>query len=121
MKVITETVMGYPITGDYDINVWCDSEWHDQDRTVSVTFYPLRMGRGGYLETDTSVFYTLRISMWPRGPKQKAALSYVKNLVNSDGDMFDANNTDWWSNECVLINAPEIITDFVATLPRGEK
>jgi hypothetical protein len=121
MKLITETVIDYPITGDYDINVWCENSWDDADRTVSLTFYPLRMGRKGYLETDTSVFHTLRISLWPRGPKQKAALSYIQNLVNSDGDVFDAEYTDWWSNECALVDAPELITDFVATLPRGEK
>jgi hypothetical protein len=117
MKLIEETVAEYPATMDYDINIWCDSEWDDMDRTVSLTFYPLYMGEDGNLHTDTSTFYTLRVSLWPRGPKQKAALSYLESLVNSDS-VFDANYTDWWSNECILDDAPELIKQFQASLPR---
>jgi hypothetical protein len=115
---IEDTVVEYPATGDYDINVWVDSEWDDVDRTVSLTFYPLVMDDAmGYMVTDPSTFYTLRISLWPRGPKHKAALQYIIGLVNEE-DTFDANYTEWWSNECVLVNPPELIADFMATLPR---
>lgn len=117
MKLIEETVVEYPTTMPYDINVWCDSEWDNTDRTVALTFYPLYMGEDNNLHTDTSEFYTLRVSLWPRGPKQKAALSYLEALVNSDS-VFDANYTDWWSNECILDDAPELIKQFQASLPR---
>lgn len=117
MKLIEETVVEYPMTMQYDINVWCEHDWDDMDRTVSLTFYPLYTGKDGYLHTDTSEFYTLRVSLWPRGPKQKAALSYLQALVNSDS-VFDANYTDWWSNECILDDAPELIKEFQASLPR---
>jgi hypothetical protein len=118
MKTIEDTVVDYPITGQYDINVWCDSEWDNQDRTVSITFYPLIMDDAmKCLVTDTSEFYTLNISLWPRGPKQKAALKYITDLVNEE-DTFDGNYTDWWSNESVLVNAPSMIQEFLDRLPR---
>ena len=117
LSMIEDTVVEYPTTLEYDINVWCDHEWDDMDRTVALTFYPLYMGEDGNLHTDTSEFYTLRVSLWPRGPKHKAALSYLQALVNSDS-VFDAEYTDWWSNECILEDAPELIQEFRASLPR---
>jgi hypothetical protein len=120
MKMIEDTVVDYPTTGQYDINVWCDSAWDSHDRTVSITFYPLVMNDTmRVLVSDMSRFYTLRISMWPRGPKHKAALRYLIDLVNKE-DTFDPNYTEWWSNECVLVDPPELIADFMATLPRKE-
>jgi hypothetical protein len=118
MKLITEQVVQYPTTMEYDINVWCDSAWDDDNRVLSLTFYPLYKGEDGYFHIDTSEFYTLSVSLWPRGPKQKKALAYLHALVNSDS-VFDPEYTDWWSNECVLEDAPELITEFQATLPRG--
>lgn len=118
MKMIEDTVVDYPITGQYDINVWCDSEWDNQDRTVSITFYPLVLDEiDDCWVMDTTEFYTLSISLWPRGPKQKAALKYIVDLVNQE-DTFDGNYTDWWSNESVLVNAPSMIQEFLDRLPR---
>lgn len=105
-------------TTQYDVNVWCDSEWDNPDRTVSLTFYPLIMDDVMKCwVTDMSVFYTLRISLWPRGPKQKAALKYLIDLVDKE-DTFDAQYTEWWNSEDSLIDPPELIADFVAMLPR---
>ena len=118
MKIIEDTVVDYPITGQYDINVWCTSAWDDHDRTVSLTFYPLIMDDAiKCLVTDTSEFYTLRISLWPRGPRQRAALKYITDLVNKE-DVFDPSEMDWWSNESVLVNAPDMIQEFRDNLPR---
>ena len=119
MKItkITEKVVDYPITEEYDINVWCDTEWAENDRYVSLSFYPLWMTPDGYLTPDTSIDYTLRVSLNPRGPQQKKALAYITDLVNSD-DVFSAEYTDWWSNECVLKDAPKLIEQFRNSLPR---
>lgn len=117
LSMIEDTVVEYPATGDYDINVWVEDGWDNQRKYVSLTFYPLAMGPDGYLKIDTSVFHTLKIALWPRGPKHQAALSYIADLVNED-DVFDPRHTDWWSNECVLVNPPELIADFMVTLPR---
>ena len=118
---ITEHVMEYPVTGDYDINVWCDNDTeHPRGYwVVNLTFYPLVKGEE-YDTVDTSKYHTLTLSVVPRGPKTLDAMNYLKALVNSD-DVFDAEYTDWWSNECVLTDAPEIITNFVAMLPREER
>ena len=125
LAIIEEQVANYPDTGDYDVNIWCDNECEENDPIVSVTFYPLYRGKDGYLHTDTSVYYSLPISLNARGPKQRAALSYVTNLVNSDGGVlgsqFDREYTDWWSNVCVLTDAPELISDFIWELPRNEQ
>ena len=117
---ITEQVVDYPTTGDYDINVWADNGWANDDRFVSLSFYPLWMTPQGYLETDTSTYHTLTLSLFPRGPKQREALAYIRDLVNTDG-VFDAIETDWWSNECALADAPELIQEFMAELPRDRK
>ena len=117
MKLIEDTVVDYPITGQYDINVWCTSAWDDHDHTVSLTFYPITMGDDGFYVTNTSEFYTLRISLWPRGPRQRAALKYITDLVNEE-DVFDPSDMDWWSNESVLVNAPDLIQEFRDSLPR---
>ena len=114
MKLITEEVVQYPMTGRYDINVWCDNT--TEEPFVHLTFYPLVKGKD-YDTVDTSTFYTLPISATPRGPKQRQALNYLKALVDSD-DTFDVEYTDWWSNECVLTDAPKLITDYMARLPR---
>jgi hypothetical protein len=126
MTVITnfprtsEHVLNYPITGDYDINIWCDNdddtpkdEWR-----VHLTFYPLIKG-GPYDRVDTSVFYTLAFKAFPIEPKEIDGLSYLERLVNKE-DTFDVVYTDWWSNECVLSDAPEVITDYMKQLPREE-
>jgi hypothetical protein len=113
MKLITEKVVPYPVGGDYDINVWCDNDTH-----VSLTFYPLYKGSDGNLHVNTKVFYTLPVSLKARGPKQRRALAYIKNLVNAE-DTFDEIYTDWWSNECVLFDPPKLIADFVKKLPRS--
>jgi hypothetical protein len=38
-----------------------------------------------------------------------------------DEDVFDLEYTDWWSNECILTDAPKVITDYMARLPREER
>ena len=118
---ITEHVVKYPITGDYDINIWCDNDLeHPRDYwVVNLTFYPLVKGEE-YDTVDTSTFYTLTLNTTPRGPRQKQALDYLKALVNEE-DTFDMEYTDWWSNECVLVNQPQAIADFVSELPRGQR
>jgi hypothetical protein len=118
---ITEQVVRYPISGDYDINIWCDnpSEKSPVYWRVHLTFYPLVKGEE-YDTIDTSVYYTLTLSAVPRGPKQKQALEYLQALVNEE-DTFDIKQTDWWSNECVFTDTPELIADFVSRLPRGER
>jgi hypothetical protein len=108
-------VVEYPNRGDYDINVWCDNDGTEEP-FVHLTFYPLVKGEE-YDTVDTSTWYTLAFNLTPRGPKQRQALNYIKNLVNSDS-AFDLEYTDWWSNECVLADAPELITDYMAKLPR---
>jgi hypothetical protein len=122
MQLVTEQVVQYPITGDYDINVWCDNNPEDSKLgwKVHLTFYPLTKGEE-YDVLNTSVYYTLILSAIPRGPKYREALNYLKNLVNDDAGLFDLEETDWWSNECVLTNAPKVITDFMAGLPREER
>jgi hypothetical protein len=111
-------VVEYPNQGDYDINVWCDNDGTDEP-FVHLTFYPLVKGKE-YDTVDTSTWYTLAFNVTPRGPKQREALNYLKSLVNSDST-FDLEYTDWWSNECVLVDAPKLITDYVARLPREER
>ena len=112
---VTDHVIEYPITGRYDINVWCDNDGTEES-FVHLTFYPLVKGEK-YDTVDTSIWYTLAFYAKPRGPKQREALNYLKALVNSD-DTFDMEYTDWWSNECVLTDAPKLITDYMARLPR---
>jgi hypothetical protein len=113
---ITEHVVKYPITGDYDINIWCDNDGTEEP-VVNLTFYPLVRGEE-YDTVDTSTFYTLALTVTPRGPRQKEALNYLKALVNEE-DTFDMEYTDWWSNECVLVNPPQAIAEFIAGLPRN--
>jgi len=113
---IEETVLGYPLAGDYDINIWCDNDG-TEEAVVNITFYPLVRGEQ-YDTVDTSTFYTLTLNTTPRGPRQKQALDYLTALVNEE-DTFDIEYTDWWSNECVLVNPPQAIADYVAGLPRN--
>jgi hypothetical protein len=115
---ITEHVVKYPISGDYDINVWCDNNPNKSPVywRLHLTFYPLVKGEE-YDTIDSSVYYSLTLGAIPRGPKQKQALGYLQALVNEE-DTFDMTYTDWWSNECVLSDAPELIADFMARLPR---
>ena len=115
---ITEHVVKYPITGDYDINIWCDNDG-TEEAVVNLTFYPLVRGEE-YDTVNTSTFYTLTLNTTPRGPRQKQALDYLTALVNEE-DTFDMEYTDWWSNECVLVNPPQVIADYVSELPRGQR
>jgi hypothetical protein len=117
LKMIEDTVTDYLVTGQYDINVWCDNEGSNAGGGVNLTFYPLVKGDEFYT-TDTSVFYTLTLNTLSRGPKQKEALKYLQALVNEE-DTFDIEYTDWWSNECVLVNPPQAIAEFIAGLPRS--
>ena len=118
---------------EYDINVW------SEDEKVYVTFYPLRYpGDADYPNDDlghglpllnTQKFYSLTIPAQPRGPKFKKALAFLKGVVNYDhflrpdlypAELLDASEgMDWWSTESELGYGPELITDFIAKLPRG--
>lgn len=125
---------------DYDINVW------SQDGYVYLTFYPLRYPGNKYypdsdLEhglpvVDTSVFYSLKIDSRSRGPLRREALEYLRNLVNADhfedpehhpnflwpaDEVPIEDDLDWWSCETALTDAPELITDFMSTLPARQK
>ena len=118
LKMIEDTVTDYPATGDYDINIWCDNDGTEEP-VVNLTFYPLVLDEiDDCWVMDTSTFYTLALSVMPRGPRQKEALNYLKALVNEE-DTFDMEYTDWWSNECVLVNPPQAIAEFIAGLPRN--
>lgn len=116
---ITEQVVKYPITGDYDINIWCDNDTeHPRGYwVVNLTFYPLIKGEE-YDTVNTSVFYTLTLPAITTSIDESEALAYLRALVE-DEVAFDTQYTDWWSNECVLTDPPSLIADFMATLPRG--
>jgi hypothetical protein len=117
---------------DYDINVW------SRDGYVYLTFYPLRYPGDKYYPdadldhglpiVDTSVFYSLKIDPRSRGPLRREALQFLQNLVNEDHvehpDLYpselwstEEDGMDWWSCETALHNAPELIQDFISTLP----
>lgn len=122
---------------DYDINVWSD------DRYVYLTFYPLRYPGDKYYPdadldhglpvVDTSQFYSLKIDGRSRGPLRRQAMEYLRQLVNEDhmaephmyaeqwpADGFTAD-MDWWSCETVLVNPPELIRDFMASIPARQR
>ena len=131
MKQITEQVRKLSHV-EYDVNVW------SADETVYVTFYPLRYpGDDGYPEgdlwhglpvLDTSEFYSLEIPKTVRGPRYRKALEFLKKTVNYDHETMpeqypapiwdDVEGMDWWSSESDLSYAPELIADFIASLPR---
>jgi hypothetical protein len=116
---------------EYDINVSTDKS----DTYVNLTFYPLRYpGDAGYNAelmfnsttdlglplADYSTWYTLTIPKKVRGPRSREALQYLEKLVNEDscGDEWDLEGMDWTSIEGVLTEAPTLIAEFMAKLPR---
>lgn len=135
MYKVTEKVRKLT-TGEYDINVWSDNELDEETEVIDaswvihLTFYPLRYpGESGYPKrethgfpiVDTSVFHTLDIPVLHRGDRIGDALRYLDYLItdSSEGyDEFDLQQMDWWSNEVVLENPPELIKEFMAKLPR---
>lgn len=120
---------------DYDINIWT------QDGYVYLTFYPLRYPGDKYypdsdLEhglpvVDTSQYYSLKIDSRSRGPLRREALAYLRVLVNQDyyeepqtysllwdpAEIPVQDDLDWWSCETALVNPPELIADFIASIP----
>lgn len=132
MKLITEKVTELG-QADYDINVWSDNGM------VYLTFYPLVYpGDPGYPHlvygfptTDMSRFYSLSIPSNARGPRYREALAYLANVVEAErhespelypAPLWDSEDgMDWWSSDTVLTEAPELIVDFMSTLPRREK
>lgn len=125
---------------DYDINVW------SQDGYVYLTFYPLRYPGDklypdsdlahGLPVVDTSQFYSLKIDSMSRGPLRKQALDYLRKLVNADhvddpthypvalwpDDEFPIEDgLDWWSCETALVDPPELIKDFVLSVPARQR
>lgn len=125
---------------DYDINVWSEKG------NVYLTFYPLRYPGDKYYPdsdlvhglpvADTSTFYSLKIDSRSRGPLRREALAYLRMLVNQDhyedpkhhpNLVWDPNeipvgdDMDWWSCESALINPPELIRDFIATVPARQR
>jgi hypothetical protein len=107
---------------EYDVNVWT------ADRTVYVTFYPLNYLENGRATINTSEYYSLAIPGDARGPLYRRALSYLENRMNKDfhglGQSYLhagwtlEDDLDWWDTEKGLTNAPKLIADFVAHLPR---
>jgi hypothetical protein len=134
MKLITEKVRQLSRV-EYDINVWSEEGY------VYLTCYPLRYpGEDDYPDSDlshgfpivdTSEFYSLKIPSKARGPRFRKALDYLKSMVNYDHeempDLYpvetwdDEDGMDWWSTESELSYAPELITEFLAKLPRRGK
>lgn len=136
ITMITEPVRVLNTRIEYDINVW------SRDGYVYLTFYPLRYPgdklypdadlEHGFPVVDTSQFYSIKIDSRSRGPQRREALEYLRNLVNEDHYSEPDNysllwpatevpiedDLDWWSSETVLDKAPELIRDFMATLPR---
>lgn len=134
MKLITEQVktLSKP---EFDINVW------SEDGVVYLTFYPLKYPGDadypdrdlshGFPVLDTSAFYSLSIPADSRGPRNRKALAYLAGVVEEERleaperypaplwDDFDG--MDWWSCETLLVDAPELIREFVATLPRRKE
>ena len=131
LSKVTDTVSTLtPV--EYDINVWSDEGY------VHLTFYPLRYpGDADYPHDDldhglpllnTSKYYSLDIPVDARGPRSRKALEFLKGLVNYDhvamperfpAPLWDTEgHMDWWSTETELVYGPELITDFMATLPR---
>lgn len=120
---------------DYDINVWSENGY------VYLTFYPLRYPGDKYYPdadldhgmpvVDTSQFYSLKIDSRSRGPLRREALQYLRDLVDSDhhdmpsvypAPLWDEQDgMDWWSCETALTDAPELIRDFMATVPARQK
>jgi hypothetical protein len=131
MKLITAEVKPLSFV-EYDINVWSEEGY------VYVTCYPLRYpGDDSYPDSDlqhgmpvvdTSEFYSLKIPAKARGKRFNDALRYLKNMVNHDHEtmpdtypveIWDAEDgMDWWSTESELSDGPELVTDFIARLPR---
>ena len=130
LTMITETVnsLQWP---DYDINVW------SENGSVYLTFYPLRYPGDKYypdsdLEhglpvVDTSNYYSLRINSKTHDYRKRDALDYLRKLVNEDHyedpdhyhDEWDSyEGMDWWSSVTALKNPPELIEDFMETVPR---
>ena len=80
---------------------------------------------------DTSQYYSLKIDSRSRGPLRREALAYLRVLVNQDyyeepqtysllwdpAEIPVHDDLDWWSCETALINPPELIADFVASIP----
>lgn len=121
MKLITEEIVEYPTTMGYDINIWCDNEIDTPKHqwVINVTFYPLYRGADGYLHVSTDTFSALTLDAYPEGEAQNEVLDYLRNVMN-DGEslpQFDVQYMDWWSNQCVLTNAPRLLADFMAQLP----
>ena len=128
MQLVTEQVKQLNEFVEYDINVVTDEE----RLTVSLTFYPLLYpGDAGYPVNKSpyehgfpianySKFYSLVIPKNPRGPLHREALRYLEDLVTegSYGDVWDLDGMDWTSVDTVLVDAPQLIKEFVATLPR---
>ena len=121
---------------DYDINVW------SEDGNVFLTFYPLRYPgdkrypdadlEHGLPVVDTSTYYSLRINSKSHTALNRDALDYLRNMVNADhydeperyGLLWGADelpvedDLDWWTCETALVDPPELIADFIATIPR---
>lgn len=124
---------------NYDINVW------STDGYVYLTFYPLRYPGDKYYPdsdlvhglpvVDTSQYYSLKIDSRSRGPLRRDALTYLRMLVNQEHyeepqtyalqwdpkEVPVADDIDWWSCETALVNPPELIADFIASVPIRQK
>lgn len=134
MQLITEKVLKLG-QAEFDINVWSDSG------TVYLTFYPLRYPGDadypdrdlahGFPVIDTSKFYSLAIPLDARGPRYRKALNYLMGVVEAERyeapELYPAplwnphGDMDWWSCETLLTDAPPLIKEFMATLPRRNK
>jgi hypothetical protein len=103
---------------------------------VKLSFYPLVLtgglhttkterlkDRGGeewaYYVRSTDKSHTLQLSASPRGPKQREAVDYLIGLVVPDrAVLYDYSfKPSWCASQSVLEDAPQVIQDFMATLP----
>ena len=113
---IEEEVLDKPITMPYEIEVYCDNDWQSTNKTVSLICYPLMREMDGFVSRVWGKSYTLELSEHPRGPKQREAVKYLITLED-DGESFSWGWNEFVANMSVLEDAPQVIQDFMATLP----
>jgi hypothetical protein len=95
----------------------------DVDVVVKLVFHPLALAteqaeEWAYYVLSTDKSHTLHLSSNPRGPKQREAVEYLMDLVSPDREIvFSTFVPSWCASQSVLEDAPQVIQDFMATLP----
>jgi len=125
---VTERVLTMNDREEYDINVWTEACMPD----VHLVFYPLLYPEDAEYPYEDLVhglpvanydkFWVMPVLKNARGPKMREAYEYLMRLVNEDSwtEDFDDNFVEWTSCESALHDAPELIRQYQATLPRRE-